>query len=105
MVLIYSIFVIFLISIVAYYYIRKDRQRDKNNLAIDWKNFLKSESQNDIKGIEIYGDKLIWNKYLLNEQLDKIIVVVNSRVTNFPELKKLENNAFNKRLHYNRILP
>jgi hypothetical protein len=90
---------------VAYYYIRKDRQRDKNNLAIDWKNFLKSESQNDIKGIEIYGDKLIWNKYLLNEQLDKIIVVVNSRVANFPELKKLENNAFNKRLHYNRILP
>jgi hypothetical protein len=104
MVLIYSIFIIFLISLGIYYYIRKDRQRDKNNLEIDWKNFLKSESLNDIKGIVNYGDKLIWNKYLLNEQLDKIIDVVNSRVTNFPELKKLENNAFNKKLHYNRIL-
>lgn len=104
MVLIYSIVIIFLISLGIYHYIRKDRQRDKNNLAIDWKNFLKSESQNNIKGIVTYGDKLIWNKYLLNEQLDKVIDVVNSRVANFPELKKLENNAFNKKLHYNRIL-
>lgn len=104
MILIYSIFIIFLFSLGIYYYIWKDRQRDKNNLEIDWKNFLKSESLDDIKGIVNYGDKLIWNKYLLNEQLDKIIDVVNSRVTNFPELKKLENNAFNKKLHYNRIL-
>ncbi|WP_415375960.1 hypothetical protein [Patiriisocius sp. Uisw_017] len=34
--------------------------------------------------IAFNGDKLIWNKYLLSEQLDKIIEVTNSRVEKFP---------------------
>ena len=105
MILFYSLGFTFLVLIVIYNFVWKDRIRDKNNLKKDWQKFLNSESLNDIKGIAQNGDKLIWNKYLLNEQLDKIIDVVNLRITEFPELKKLENNAFNKKLYYKRTLP
>lgn len=105
MILFYSIGSLLLISVGIFILILKDRINDKKNLDKDWQNFLESESLNDIKGIAFYGNKLIWNKYLLNDQLNKIIDVVNSRVSDNPELKKLENNAFNKRLHYDRILP
>ena len=105
MVLIYSLGIFTLISIGIYYFIWKDRLNDKNNLEKDWQTFLKYESLNDIKGIAICGDKLIWNRYLLPEQLDAIIDVVKSKVSSFPELKILENNAFNKKLHFDRPLP
>jgi hypothetical protein len=105
MVLFYSLGFIFLIVTVIYYYAWKDKLRDKNNLKNDWRKFLNSESLNDIKGIVENGDKLIWNKCLSNEQLNKIIDVVNLRINDFPELKTLENNAFNKKLHYNRTFP
>lgn len=105
MILFYSLGIISLISIGIYYFIWKDRLNDKRCLEKDWQKFLKSDSLNDINGIALYGNKLIWNKYLLTEQLDKIINVVDSRITDFPELKKLELNALNKKLHYDRILP
>ena len=77
----------------------------KRILEKDWQSFLKYESLDDIKGIAICGDKLIWNRYLLPEQLDAIIEVVKSKASSFPELKILENNAFNKKLHFDRPLP
>ena len=105
MILFYSLGIISLVSIGIYYFIWKDRMNDKKNLDRDWQRFLKSESLNDIKRIASNGDKLIWTKYLLTEQLDKIIEATNSRVTKFSLLKKLANNAFNKKLHYNRTMP
>uniref|UniRef100_UPI00404AAC2E hypothetical protein n=1 Tax=Flavobacterium sp. TaxID=239 RepID=UPI00404AAC2E len=104
MILFYSLGLIFFVLTIIYYYAWKDSLRDKNNLKKDWQKFLNSESSNDIKRIAKYGDQLIWNKYLSNDQLHKIIDVVNLRITEFPELKKLENNAFNKKLRYKRTL-
>ena len=105
MILFYTLSIISIIAIGIYYFMWKDRLNDKRNIEKDWQKFLKSESINDIKGIASNGDKLIWNKYLQDKQLDKIIDVVKNKVSDFPELKKLENNAFNKKLHYNRPLP
>lgn len=105
MILFYTLGIICLILIGIYYFIWKDRLNDKRCLEKDWQNFLKSDSLNDVEGIALNGNKLIWNKYLLTEQLDKIINVVDSRITDFPELKKLELNALNKKLLYDRILP
>ena len=99
MILIYALGVIAFVAIVIYYFIFNDRLNDNNVLENDWQRFLKSESLNDIKGIAANGDKLIWNTSLQAKQLDKIIEVVKARVSNYPELKKLENNAFNKKLH------
>ena len=105
MILFYSLVIISLISIGIYYFIWKSKAKDKRNLDKDWQEFLKAESINNIKGIASNGDKLVWNKYLQIKHLDKIIEVTNSRVDKFPVLKKLANNAYNKKLHYNRTLP
>ena len=105
MILIYSLIAIFLISTTVYYFLWKSYQQDKKNLQNDWEKFQKSVSENDITGIAINGDKLIWNKHLLVEQLNEIISVVDSKISNSPELKKLRNNAFNKKLDYNRVFP
>ncbi|WP_375238030.1 hypothetical protein [Aurantibacter sp.] len=105
MVLFYFLGVIFIIALVIYGFIYIDRQNDKKNLKNDWEKFLKSVSLNDVKGIALNGDKLIWNSHLKNDQLNRIINIVNSRVSDFPELEDLKNNAFNKKLHYDRPLP
>ena len=105
MVLIYSLVILFLVTIIIYYFLWKDRLQDKKNLEKDCQRFRKSVSINDIKGIAIHGDKLIWNTYLRKEQLKEIIDVVDLKVSNYPALKELKNNAFNKKLHYDRIIP
>ena len=105
MILIYSLIAIFLVTMVIYYFLWKNYQQDKKNLQNDWEKFQKSVSENDSKGMAINGDKLIWNKYLTKEQLEEIITVIDSRISNYPELKKLQNNAFNKKLHYDRVIP
>ncbi|ARV14976.1 hypothetical protein [Polaribacter sp. SA4-12] len=104
MVFFYVLGCISFVAIVIYFFIYKDRLNDKNSLEKEWQRFLKSESLNYIKGIAANGDKLIWNTALQSKQLDKIIEVVKARVSKYPELKKLENNAFNKKLHQNRPL-
>lgn len=105
MILIYSLIAIFLVTMVIYYFLWKNYQQDKKNLQNDWEKFQKSVSENDDKGMAINGDKLIWNKYLTKEQLEEIITVIDSRISNYPELKKLQKNAFNKKLHYDRVIP
>jgi hypothetical protein len=96
-----SIGILVLIVLIIQYFLWKD----KNSLNYYWQKFLDSESNNDMRGLKFNGEKLIWNKYLKNEQLEKIIDVVNSRVKNYPTLKRLANDAYNKKLHYDRILP
>jgi ATP-dependent Zn protease len=99
-----SIGILILIAIIIQYFLWKDRMKDKNSLNHYWQKFLESESNNNVRDLKFNGEKLIWNKYLKNEQLEKIIDVVN-RVKNYPTLKKLANDAYNKKLHYDRILP
>ncbi len=105
MILFYSLGIISLIVIGIYYFIWKDKLNDKKRLEYDWQKFLMSVSENDIKGIAAFGDKLLWNNYLQGEQLNKIIHVVKTKISDFPELIKLEENARNKKLHYDRSLP
>ena len=105
MILFYVLAIIISIAIVGYFFLFKDRMKDQKNLEDDWQKFLKAKSLNDLKGIDIYGKQLVYNKFLRSEQLEEIISVVNSRISDFPELKKLKETAFNKKLHYDRTLP
>ncbi|WP_299106720.1 hypothetical protein [uncultured Winogradskyella sp.] len=104
MVLFYVLGSIVFIALTGYFFLFKDRFKDKENLEKHWRQFLKAKSLNDIKGIDIYGTQLIYNKFLLANQLEEIISVVNSKILDFPELKKLKEATFNKNLHYNRTL-
>ncbi|GAA4803793.1 hypothetical protein [Litoribaculum gwangyangense] len=103
--LIIALIVIVVGGILIQYFLWRDRINDRRVLDKHWNKFLKSESLNDIKGIAFYGDKLIWNKHLTKEQLKKIIELANSKVARYSELDKLKNNAYNKKLHYDRIFP
>ena len=73
------------VGLLIQYFLWKSRKKDKNAIKDDWKKFLNASAKNNIGEINYYGGRLIWNKYLKQEQL------------------KLD--AFNKQLHYNRTMP
>ncbi|WP_299098958.1 hypothetical protein [uncultured Winogradskyella sp.] len=103
--LIYAVVLIIVVAIITgYVYVRKNKLKDKTNLENHWQKFLRADSLNDINGIDFYGNKLIYNKYLRIEQLDVISKVANSKVNNYPKLNKLKEAAFNKQLYYKRQL-
>ncbi|WP_340154722.1 hypothetical protein [uncultured Winogradskyella sp.] len=104
MILFYVLGFILFIALIGYFFLFKDKLKDQENLKNHWQKFLKVKSLNYISGINVYGTQLIYNKFLLTKQLEEIISVVNSRISDFPELKKLKEAAFNKKLHYNRTL-
>ena len=62
-----------------------------------------AEIENNIAEIRNYGSKLIWNKYLNQDQLSKIKEVVENKIERHPELEKLKLDAFNKQFSYDRI--
>ena len=97
--------IILLIAISIQIVLRRIRGRDKNSINEDWKKFLHASSKNNIGEIKYYGDKLIWNKYLKQNQLTKISEVVAIKIEKYPELEKLKLDAYNKQLHYNRLFP
>lgn len=68
----------------------------------DWESFLEASSEKDIKLIKLYGDKLLWNQHLKQEQLDEITEVIKLNIDQYPELEKMKANAYNKQLDYNR---
>lgn len=98
--------IIIIVAVGIQYFLWKNRKNDKKSIDIDWQKFVAAESKNDHFNIKLYGNRLIWNKYLKKEQLEKIIEVANTRKTNFPdaELDQLANNVLNKKLHYDRNL-
>jgi len=96
--------VLLFIAVTIQILLRRSRKKDKLSLDADWQNFLTASSTEDIEGINNYGDKLIWNKYLKQNQLTQISKVVELNIDKYPELKKLKLNAYNKQLHYNRTL-
>ena len=79
--------------------------QDKQTLPENWDKFKAAIAKNNIYEIKYFGDKLIWNKYLKQYQLTKIIEIVDSKIERYPELEQLKLDAFNKQLHYDRPLP
>ena len=102
--IIVTIAFILLIGTTIQFIIWRSNKRDKLSLDKDWMNFIDASTQSDIDLINEYGDKLIWNKHLKQEQLTIISEVVESKIEKNPKLEKLKLNAYNKQLHYDRTL-
>jgi hypothetical protein len=83
-------------ALLFQYYIWKSSKADKMIIEEHWQKFLKADLKNDIEGIKTYADKLVWNKHIETEQLNKIMEAINSRVEKYPEFEKLSNIIFNK---------
>ena len=103
--LIISLGIIFIIAIYINILLRKNKKKHQDSITHDWDNFLAAASENNIVEIKQYGDKLIWNTSLNQEQLSKITEVVEKNIDDYPELEKLKLDAFNKQLNFDRTLP
>jgi len=101
-----TIIVVGVLGILIRIFIWRERQKDKRNIDLHWQKFLLAEKRNDLHYLKLYINKLIWNKFLKKEQLDRIISTLKERNNGFtdPVLEKLANHAFNKKLHYDQTL-
>ena len=102
-ILILALSLIVLIILIGQYFLYNSRKKDRLSIDSDWSNFLHASSSNHIGDIKQYGDKLVWNKHLKQDQLTEITKVVNSKIDKYPELEKLSLNVLNKQARYDRI--
>jgi len=108
-----EIFLIIIISIVLVavgirYFLWRDWINDKNSIDEIWQKFMEAELNDDLSNIKYFGDKLIWNRHLKKEQLKQLMEIVEkrrSKTFSDGSLDKLANDAFNKKLHHDRIIP
>ena len=56
------------------------RKRAGKNIISDWLKFLNAEQSNGIDLINIYGDKLIGNRYISQDQIDILKEVLALRL-------------------------
>ena len=91
-----TIFVAIAIAILIQFLIWKVKQKDKQTIDETWQKFLKASSAKDIDGLIFYGDKLIWNKFLNQNQLSKMKEIVDTEIVSYPDLKELKLKVLNK---------
>lgn len=89
-----------LVSSILHFYIYKSRKQDRHTLLLDWNNFLVARSNEDISAIQKHGKKLIFNKFLQQDQLTVITETVDHFIDNNPNLEELRLAALNKQLGY-----
>ena len=75
----------------------KQRQLARERIITDWAKFLNAERFNDIKSIKLYGDKLIWNRYISQHQIDRLNEVLVSRLEEHASLESLYEVTKNRR--------
>lgn len=65
------------------------RNYNRKNILIIWDQFIEASQANDIDSILFFGDKLIWNRYVSQNQIDKINLILSSKINDNLELVKL----------------
>jgi hypothetical protein len=86
-----------LIAVTTQYFFWRGRIKQINNLEGDWIKFQSAARRNDIVGLNTYGEKLIWNKYVNQKQINFINEVLSRQVEKYPQLLKLY--GFSKSRH------
>ncbi len=88
------------ISLVFHFLYKKKKTKEDSHYDSDLTKFYKAVDLKDIKGINHFGKLVIWNTNLKYTDLELIASKLRVLVKEYPELKKLENIAFNKKLGY-----
>ena len=83
------------ISLTFHFLYKKKKAREHSHYNSDLDKFYKAVDLEDVKGIKRFGDLVLWNTDL-EVMASKLKILVKK----YPELKKLENNVFNKKLRY-----
>ncbi len=87
----------FLFMIVTQWVFWMRRKLARRNIISDWRYFLDAEKSNDVELLNLYVDKLIWNRYISQDQIDQINKVISVRVENYTNLGDLYNVTKNRR--------
>ena len=87
----------FLFMIITQVVFWMHRKRARKNIISDWLKFLNAEKSNDIDLINVYGDKLIWNRYISQDQIDILNEVLALRFNDHSILSDLYSVTKNRR--------
>ena len=79
----------------------RNRKKARQNIILDWKKFLAAENSDNIELIKKYGERLIWNRYISQDQIDKLNDSLSTRLENHPELSSLYEVTKNRRSYLN----
>jgi hypothetical protein len=88
-ILIVILVICFSFMIITQLVFSRNRKKARKNIITDWHNFIKAENSNNIALIIKYGERLIWNRYVSQEKIDKLNDSLSSRLIEYPELSSL----------------
>ena len=75
------------------------RKAARKNIITDWQKFIEAENTDDILSINSLGDKLIWNRYISQDQIDELNRILSSRLEKHPILLDLYEVTRNRKSH------
>lgn len=73
------------------------RKAARKNIITDWLKFLEAENTDDITLINSLGDKLIWNRYISQDQIDKLNNILSSHLEKHPIFSDLYEVTKNRK--------
>ena len=100
-----TIGIILTIGLLLHFLVYKSEKQDKAHLDGDFEQFTIAAAQKDVKQIHEKGRQLIFNKHLKQAQLTYITDEISKWKNHNEAMHKLNLEAFNKQLDYDRPLP
>lgn len=88
----FTVFVIIALPLISFLVIRKNKHK-KNHLLF-WGQYQKALQENDVKDIEFYCNKLLWNDYLTIIQKEVIYNDIEKLKELYPELLNLWKDVY-----------
>ena len=79
----------FLFMIITQVVFWRNRKLARKEIITDWTKFLNAEKANNINSMKLYGEKLIWNRYISQDQIDKLNESLSLRLKKNPKLESL----------------
>ena len=105
-IILFLTFVITVLTTVFFYYFNSLRKkRHSQTIISDWNKFNKAIQNRHIKGINDFGQKLIFNEHFDIIKLKEMSKLINDLYKNEKELKELKMLINNKYLDWNKDYP
>ncbi len=92
-----TIILCFIVMIIIQIVFWRNRKEARKRIITDWAKFLNAEQANNIDAINLYGDRLIWNRYISQGQIDRLNEVLSSRLEKHGSLESLYEVTKNRR--------
>ena len=88
-IMIIAMAICFLFMIITQVVFWRNRKLARKEIITDWTKFLNAEKSNNVNSMKLYGEKLIWNRYISQDQIDKLNESLSLRLKKNPKLESL----------------